>query len=271
MAAEMPPDDMQARLDFALEVALEVEAIILDHYQSGDLNVDRKHDNSPVTIADRQAETVIRAGISRHFPGDGVLGEEFGETVGSTGFHWVLDPLDGTKAFIHGVPLFGTLIGVEFKKQCVLGVCHFPALGETAWAVKGRGAWWRKAGCAPRRAQVSQTADLAQGLFSFTTVQGFTRIGRPEVFAALVERAGLSRGWGDCYGHILVATGRAEVMVDPLMNPWDAAAIVPIVEEAGGAFVDWRGEPTIYSGNGISVNAALRETVLNITRPPGDA
>ena len=117
-----------------------------------------------------------------------------------------------------------------------------------------------------RPARVSTVADLAQALFCFTTVQGFGRIERTDAFEALVERAGISRGWGDCYGHMLVATGRAEVMVDPLMNVWDAAALVPIVEEAGGHFVDWNGDATHNSGNGISVNAALFDTVLAITR-----
>jgi fructose-1,6-bisphosphatase/inositol monophosphatase family enzyme len=127
------------------------------------------------------------------------------------------------------------------------------------------GAWWQSVGNEPRPARVSNVADLSQSLFCFTTVQGFRRIGRMDAFEKLIEASGIARGWGDCYGHVLVATGRAEVMVDPLMNPWDAAALVPIVEEAGGTFMDWKGTTTIASGNGISVNASLRETILGIT------
>jgi histidinol-phosphatase len=257
---------LQSRLDLALLTARQAGDLILKHYQSLTLTVDRKRDSSPVTIADRIAEEFIRGEIARSFPDDAILGEEFGEQPGSSGFRWILDPLDGTKSFIHGTPLFGTLIGVEFEGRCVVGVCHFPVLEETAWGATGLGAWWQPAGEEPRPARVSAIAALSQSLFCFTTVQGFAKIGRTDAFDSLIEKAFIARGWGDCYGHILVATGRAEVMVDPMMNPWDAAALVPIIEEAGGTFMDWNGKTTINSGNGISVNAALRETVLQITR-----
>lgn len=256
----------QTRLDLALSAARRAGDLILEHYQSAKLAVDRKRDSSPVTIADRNAEQFIRGEINRQFPDDAILGEEFGEQPGTSGFRWILDPLDGTKSFIHGTPLFGTLIGVEFNGKCVVGVCHFPVLSETAWGASGLGAWWQPAGGEARPARVSTISDLSQSLFCFTTVQGFGRIGRTDAFEALIGAAGIARGWGDCYGHILVATGRAEIMVDPMMNPWDIAALVPIVEEAGGSFMDWNGATNINSGNGISVNAALRDTVLRITK-----
>jgi histidinol-phosphatase len=258
--------EFERRLNFARSAALNAGRLILDYYQSATLSVDRKRDSSPVTIADRQAEQLLREGIDREFPGDAVLGEEFGESPGTSGYRWILDPLDGTKSFIHGVPLFGTLIGVEFENQCVVGVCHFPALNETAWGAKGSGAWWQPAGGEARPARVSAVSTLSESLFCFTTVQGFARIGRQDAFEALVSGCSIARGWGDCYGHILVATGRAEVMVDPLMNVWDAAALIPIIEEAGGHFIDWNGAATAHSGNGISVNALLRERVLSITK-----
>ncbi|MFN0055894.1 MAG: inositol monophosphatase family protein [Planctomycetales bacterium] len=261
-----PASELAPRLDIALSAARGAGDLILTHYQATGLVVDRKGDNSPVTVADRNAEQFLRAEIARHFPADAIFGEEFGEQSGSSGYRWILDPLDGTKSFIHGVPLFGTLVGVELEGRCVAGVCHFPVLNETAWGGRGLGAWWQPAGADPRPARVSQIAHFSQSLLCFTTVQGFTRIGRMDAFEALVGAAGIARGWGDCYGHVLVATGRAEVMVDPLMNPWDGAALVPIIEEAGGSFMDWNGKPTIYSGNGISVNAPLREPVLRITR-----
>src|SRR5262249_22070827 len=147
--------DFERRLNFARSAALDAGRLILDYYQSSTLTVDRKRDSSPVTIADREAEKLLRAGIGREFPGDAVLGEEFGESPGTSGYRWILDPLDGTKSFIHGVPLFGTLIGVEFQNQCVVGVCHFPALNETAWGGKGLGAWWQRAGGEARPAKVS--------------------------------------------------------------------------------------------------------------------
>jgi histidinol-phosphatase len=260
--------ELQPRLDLALRAAHEAERIILSYYQTG-VHVDRKRDSSPVTIADRTAEEAIRKLIGLAFPQDAILGEEFGETAGTSGFRWILDPLDGTKSFIHGTPLFGTLIGVEYNGRCEIGVCHFPVLHETVWAARGSGAWWKTGDKPAVRAQVSGVSNLSDALFSFTTVQGFGRIGRPDAFEALIAGCSLARGWGDCYGHALVATGRAEVMVDPLMNPWDIAALVPIVEEAGGHFMSWAGTSDIHAGNGISVNAALREEVLKITRDVG--
>ncbi len=259
-------NEFDQRLKFARAAALDAAKMILGYYQSATLEVDRKRDSSPVTIADRGAEEQLRAGIAREFPGDAILGEEFGETPGTNGFRWILDPIDGTKSFIHGVPLFGTLIGVEFEGQCVAGVCHLPALGETAWGAKGIGAWWQPAGGQARPARVSNVSELSQALFCFTTVQGFARIGRQDAFEKLTGAAGIVRGWGDCYGHMLVATGRAEVMIDPLMNIWDAAALIPIIEEASGHFVDWNGNVTASAGNGISVNAALRDEVLRVTK-----
>ncbi len=251
---------------FALEAAHDSGQFILQHYQQAGLAVERKRDSSPVTIADRGAEELLRREIAKSFPGDAILGEEFGEQPGTSGFRWILDPVDGTKSFIHGVPLFGTLIGLEYGETCVAGVCHFPPLEELIWGSVGKGAFWSKGKEPQRPARVSSIEKLEEALFCFTTIQGFGRIGRSDAFQTFVDTCGLSRGWGDCYGHCLVATGRAELMVDPLMNPWDIAALIPIVQEAGGHFVDWNGKTSIHSGNGISVNAALREAVLEITR-----
>lgn len=263
----MSQPDLKHRLEFALAAYAEAKTLILKYYQQADLEVERKRDSSPVTIADRGAEELLRAEISRNFPGDGVLGEEFGDTAGTSGFRWILDPIDGTKSFIHGVPLFGTLIGLEFEDQCVLGVCGFPALDEIVYGARGEGAWWQRGQWAPKRAQVSKVSQLSEALFCCTTIQRWENIGRRDAFDKLVSRAQLARGWGDCYGHALVATGRADVMVDAGMNPWDGAALLPIVMEAGGHFLDWKGQPTVYGGNGLSVNAQLKDEILEILRP----
>lgn len=261
--------DLKPRLEFALDVARRASELILGYYQADSLAVEAKRDSSPVTAADRGAEQLIRGQIEAEFPGDGVLGEEFGETKSANGFRWILDPVDGTKSFIHGVPLFGTLMGLEWREQVVLGVCRFPALDEVVYAASGGGTWWQTGRAVPRQAHVSQVAELSESLFCVTTISGWERIGRYDAFEKLRSAVKLTRGWGDCYGHALVATGRAEVMVDPLMNAWDAAALVPIVQEAGGHFVDWNGVPSIHSGNGISVNAALKDTVLQLLKQPG--
>ena len=256
--------ELQHRLDFALAAAGDAGALILKYYQQPKLAVDLKDDQSPVTAADRGAEELLRDRINREFPDDGILGEEFGEQRGANEFRWILDPVDGTKSFIHGVPLFGTLIGLEHQEQVVLGVCRFPALSEVVYAALGLGTWWRVGSAEPRKTNVTSVADLSDALLCFTEVEGWHKINRLETFDRLCRAARITRGWSDCYGHMLVATGRADVMVDPLLNPWDAAALLPIVQEAGGCFVDWKGRPSIHSGNGISVNRALKEQVLSI-------
>jgi histidinol-phosphatase len=217
-----------------------------------------------VTEADRGAEQLIRRRIAESFPHDAILGEEFGESPGTSGYRWILDPVDGTKSFIHGVPLFGTLIGLEQGKTCVAGVCRIPALDEVVYAAQGEGAWWQ-IGSQPRKpARVSAVHQLSEATICTTDLGGWQVVDRQAAYEKVLASTGLARGWGDCYGHILVATGRAEVMFDPRLNPWDAAALVPILQEAGGHFIDWTGHPSIYSGNGISVNAALKDDVLRI-------
>jgi len=256
--------DLETRLDFAVGAARQAGELILQHYQADDLAVDLKQDQSPVTVADRGAEQLLRDEIDKLFPDDGVLGEEFGEKESSNDYRWILDPVDGTKSFVHGVPLFGTLIGLEYQDRVVLGVCRIPALDEVVYAALGRGTWWQVGAAEPKRTCVTETDRLERALFCFTDTECWTIIDREETFFDLCRASRIARGWGDCYGHILVATGRADVMVDPLLNPWDAAALVPIVQEAGGHFIDWSGNPSIYSGNGLSVNDKLKDEVLEM-------
>jgi histidinol-phosphatase len=258
------PAELQTRLEFALTVAREASGLILQHYQHPELVVEQKLDTSPVTAADRGAEELIRARLAEAFPKDGVLGEEYPETFGTSGYRWILDPVDGTKSFVHGVPLFGTLIGIEYDQRCVVGVCRFPALDEVVYAAVGHGAWWQIGDGEPRRATVSNVTKLEDATFCQTNFLRWETVGHWSALMTMLRSVGLARGWGDCFGHVLVATGRAEVMVDPSMNPWDAAALVPIIEEAGGCFMDWSGKTTIYGGSGISVTKPLKDEVLQI-------
>lgn len=258
------PADLQTRLEFALNVAREASMLILQYYHNPQLVVEKKQDLSPVTAADRGAEELIRERLAVSFPADAILGEELGETAGSSGFRWILDPVDGTKSFVHGVPLFGTLIGVEYDRECLVGVCRFPALDEVVYASRGQGCWWQKGTATPERAQVSQVTKLSEATFCQTNILRWEAVGRWSALMTMLRSVGLSRGWGDCFGHVLVATGRAEIMVDPSLNPWDAAALVPILQEAGGEFIDWSGEATIYGGSGLSIVPALKSEVLAI-------
>ncbi len=262
--------ELQQRLEFAVEAARDAGTLILEFYQRPDLVVDLKDDRSPVTAADRGAEQLLRERIGKMFPDDGVLGEEFDEKPSANEYRWILDPLDGTKSFVHGVPLFGTLMGLEFRERVMLGVCRFPALDEVVYAAEETGTWWQVGRGEPRRTQVTSVAEMSQALFCTTTVTGWDTIGRRDAFDRLCEATRMTRGWGDCFGHVLVATGRADLMIDPQLNAWDAAALVPIIQEAGGHYVDWNGETSIYTGNGCSVNAALRDQMLELLQGSGE-
>ncbi len=258
--------EVARRLAFALPVSREAGRITLEYFRRGDLQIERKSDDSPVTLADRRAEEHLRRRLADQFPEDGILGEEFPERPGSSGFRWILDPIDGTKSFIHGVPLYGTLLGVEHEGRSVLGVDLIPALDECVYAAEGQGAWYVAASGPPQPARVSPCGRLSEALFLTSEVANFDAAGRHDLFDRLSAAARLSRTWGDCYGYLMVATGRAELMVDPLMNLWDAAAIQPIVEEAGGTFTDWQGRRTIYSGQGMATNGLVLDEVLALTR-----
>ncbi len=258
--------DISARLTTAIELSARAADLIQRHYGRPDLAVDRKRDRSPVTAADRGAEELLRREILERFPDDGVLGEEFGEHPATNEYRWILDPVDGTKAFVHGVPLYGTLIGLERAGQLVAGLCRLPALGELVYASIGNGAWWQVLGGETRPARVSETSAWSEAVVCFTEMEGYDRVGRLDVLDRFREKKAMIRGWGDCYGHILVATGRADVMIDPLMNPWDIAALIPILQEAGGSCVGWNGMASVNAGNAVSVNAALREEALAVVR-----
>ncbi len=257
---------LQDRLDFAVAIAMEAGDITLEYFRQEGLAVDRKQDDSPVTIADRSAEEHLRARILETYPQDAILGEEFGAVAGTSGYRWILDPIDGTKSFIHGVPLYGNLVAVEHGGEGVVGVIRIPALQECVYAARGLGAWYVRGSAPPARATVSDCPRLSEGLFLTSEVRCFGEVGRQDAYWRLQAAARLTRTWGDCYGFMLVATGRAEVMADAYLSLWDAAALQPIIEEAGGSFTDWKGNPTIQSGEAVATNRLVRDEVLAITR-----
>jgi len=250
----------------AIAFARSAGELILRYYQHPELAVEQKADASPVTVADREAEQLLRQRINESFPDDAILGEEFGAQPGTSGWRWILDPVDGTKSFVHGVPLFGTLIGIEKDGRAEVGVCLMPALNEIVYAATGYGCWWQQGDAEPTHAHVSNVGKLSEALLCYTSHGYFAGAGEAAVFEALRDGCRLSRGWGDCYGHLLVATGRADVIVEPELHPWDAAALIPIVREAGGHFLDWDGRESFETGNGMSVNAALCDEVLSIVQ-----
>ena len=242
-------------MEFAVEVAWRAGRITLAHYQTG-LTPEAKPDQTPVTIADRDAEQLCRALIEQRFPHDAIIGEEFGESRPGATRRWILDPIDGTRAFVHGVPFYGVLIALEEDGEAVLGVIHFPALSETVYAAVGEGCWWDG-----RRAIVSDTTRMDDALVLTTSYEQMEASGYGDGWTRIRKHAGIARTWGDCYGYALVATGRAEAMLDPSMKVWDSAALKPIIEEAGGIFTDWQGNTTHTSSTVIATNTALGKDI----------
>lgn len=261
----MHDSELLPRFELAREAAREAGRLTLEYFRRDDLAVELKRDASPVTIADRSAEQLLRARIAAQFPDDAILGEEFGEQGGASGYRWILDPIDGTKSFVHGVPLYGTLVAVEHDQRGAIGVIEMPALDERVYAAAGHGAWYVRGSEAPRPARVSSCSRLTEALVC--TSDAYCRLpGRREAIEQIHQVARLTRTWGDCYGYLLVATGRADVMLDPIMALWDVAALQPILEEAGGKLTSWQGQPTIYANEAVAANGALLTEVLAFTR-----
>jgi histidinol-phosphatase len=239
----------------AAELARLTGDIALSHYRAA-LHVETKPDGSPVTAADRAAETAAREWVNRLFPDDGILGEEFGIERPDARRRWVIDPIDGTKTFVRGTPLWGSLVALCEGERVLAGAAYFPAVGELVAAAPGAGCWWNGSRC-----MVSSVSDVRRATVLTTDERFHERVDRRAGWERLADGAAVSRSWGDCFGYLLVATGRAEAMVDPVMSPWDAAALQPIIEEAGGVFTDWDGAPTAFGGSSVATNFALATTV----------
>ena len=238
-------------LEAVTDVARIAGAVALRYFKSS-LTVDTKGDGSPVTIADRSAEEAAREWIAARFPGDAVLGEEFGFSGDTRKRRWFIDPIDGTKTFVRGVPLWGTMIAVAQDDLVIAGAIYCPAVEEMVAAAVGCGCWYNGARCA-----VSQVSTLDEATILVTDARFPYNPHRAERWKALGAQVAVARTWGDCYGYVQVATGRAELMVDDRLSPWDAASLIPIIREAGGVYTDWRGGHEVDGGDGVASNAVL--------------
>jgi myo-inositol-1(or 4)-monophosphatase len=250
-----------AYLDFAAETAWLAGRLTLGYFQ-GNLQPELKADLSPVTAADRAAEELIRGRIEAAYPGHAIVGEEYGASESAAASHrWFIDPIDGTRSFVRGVPLYAVLLGLEIEGAIRVGVACFPALGELIAAAEGHGCRWNG-----RPARVSSVARLRDGLLAHSSAAAFARHGRGPAWERLQAAAGHVAGWSDAYGYLLVATGRAEVMLDAVMNDWDCAPFPVILEEAGGTFGDWQGNRTIYGREALATNGLVLAEVLELIR-----
>lgn len=245
-------------LEAVAEVARIAGDVALRHFRR-DVAVEWKADGSPVTIADREAEQAARDWIGRRYPSHDILGEEQGETRAAGTHRWIVDPIDGTKTFIRGVPLWGTLVALAIGETVVAGAACFPAVGESLAAAIGAGCWWNGSRC-----HVSSVSGMSDATV-LTTDERFAQTPQhADGWRALAAKSAVARSWGDCYGYLLVATGRAEVMVDGIVGAWDTAPLLPIIAEAGGVFTDWRGRATAFGGSAIATNALLAREARNL-------
>ena len=258
--------EVTERLEYARILADAAGDVILSHFNGHRIAAETKPDGSPVTIADKTAEILIRQGIGDRFADDALLGEEHGTEPGTSGYTWVIDPIDGTVSFMHGVPLFGTLIGIEHDGLPVAGVMHFPALDETVWAAKGGGAWHQVGADEPCRIHVSTTDRLADAMVCTTSFDYFRGEQWEDVHGRLAHAAGRTRGWSDCYSELLLVTGRIDAVVEPVLNPWDIIAIIAVLQEAGGQFTDWQGEQENRScvSPGLASNGQIHDELLRV-------
>ena len=257
-------NEANRRYELAQRLAYEAGKRTLVHFQKLKLDVELKKDRSPVTIADRDCETYLREQIHATFPDDAIVGEEFGEQTGSSGYRWILDPIDGTKSFISGVPLYGTMVAVECDGHAQSGVVYLPGLDEMIYAQVGHGCWHRVGENAPVPAHVSKCTELSKAKIVTSEVRSYADRGAAGLYDAMENAAYIARTWGDCYGYLLVATGRVDAAIDPIMNIWDAAAVQPIINEAGGRFSDWQGKGAIDSGDSIGSNGLIHEQLLTV-------
>lgn len=258
----------ESDLELALRLADVADRISLDRFLAADLRVDSKPDLTPVSDADLAVERALRAELADARPDDSVLGEEFGDTLPGASRQWVIDPIDGTKNFVRGVPIWATLIALVDRGEIVVGVVSAPALARRWWAALGSGAFTRFAGGAARRLQVSGVGSVQDAALGYTDLPEWDAAGRGAGFAQLQRQCWRSRGFGDFYPYVLVAEGALDIAAEPELSLWDVAALVPIVTEAGGRItgIDGRrADVTVRSA--LATNGPLHPAALSILRP----
>jgi histidinol-phosphatase len=250
--------EWRTRYELAIEVAREAGRLALSYFNAN-LDVEWKQDRTPVTVADRETESLLRSRLLERFPNDGLLGEEFGDVPGSSGFRWIIDPIDGTRSFVRGIPIWATLIGLEYNGEQIAGVAEAPAMHETYRALRGDGAFRND-----NVIRVSEIATLSEAQIFYSSLAWFIKAGRRDAFLNLAAQSNRQRGFGDYYGFVLVAQGSGELMVEYGIHPWDVAGLKVIVEEAGGRYSDWQGKPDIYRPEVLVSNGKVHEEALQI-------
>jgi histidinol-phosphatase len=255
-------------LDLALQLADLADQVTMARFQAGDLVVETKPDLTPVSDADRTVEREIRAVLAQRRPDDAVLGEEFGSSGAGDGRRWVLDPIDGTKNYVRGVPIWASLIALMSGSSVIAGVVSAPALGRRWWAAAGRGAWGTALGAPPRRLRVSGVGALGDASLAYAGLEGWSDLDRRDELLGLLGQVWRDRGYGDFYIYTLVAEGAADIALEPEVSLWDLAPLSLLVEEAGGRFTDLAGRPGPGGGTSLATNGLLHDAVLRHVGTP---
>lgn len=264
-----PDLTLDADLRLALELADVADAISMDRFLASDLIVETKPDLTPVSEADRAVEQALVATLAERCPTDAILGEEYGE-AGDSSRRWILDPIDGTKNYVRGVPVWATLIALMSGDDIVVGVVSAPALGRRWWAAAGLGAYATAPGSSePRRLHVSQVTDLADASFSYSDGVGWAERGADEGLQALRDGTWRQRAYGDFWSHMLVAEGAVDIAAEPWLENYDMAALVPIVQEAGGILTAYDGRSAIVGGSALTTNGLLHDRLLSLLAARG--
>lgn len=250
--------DWRNRYEVAVEAAKQAGQHALQYFDT-DFQIEWKKDESPVTIADKEAEQLLRKLISEKFPGDGFLGEEMPDVPSSSGYRWILDPIDGTRSFVRGNPIWGTLVGLEYKGEQIVGVAEVPSLQITFRALRGDGAYRNN-----KPIHVSDIDTLAKSHLYYSSLQWFMENGNEGAFLELIRRTERQRGYGDFWGFMLVAQGAGEIMFEYGCSPWDLSALAAILTEAGGKLTDWEGNSTIYRRDVMASNGLVHDEALGI-------
>ena len=253
---------MGTELDFALNLADIADSITMAHYRRDGLRIETKPDSTPVTEADQEVEERIRTLLLDNYPSDGVIGEEFENATGSSGRVWVIDPIDATKNFLRGVPVWATLIGLLEEGQPVLGVVSAPALGRRWWATTGNGAYTQDPSGDVRSISVSAVHELTDASLSYSDGVGWDHY--PLALNNLQDTVWRSRAYGDFLSHVFVAEGAVDIAVEPELNAWDMVAFAAIVQEAGGRVTGLNGDNFLDAGNALSTNGILHDQALNL-------
>jgi len=250
-------NDLKSRYDAGIELAQKAAKIAMGYYETA-LDIEWKNDESPVTIADREAEKFLRSSLKQYFKQDGFLGEEYDDETGDSGYRWIIDPIDGTRNFVRGIPIWATLLGLEYKGEMLAGITVAPGLNQTYRALRGEGAFRNDI-----KINVSTINTLAASQLFYSSISWFVKAGMEKEFLALASATEKQRGFGDFYGFVLVAQGAGEIMIEHGVHAWDVASIIPLIEEAGGKFSDWKGNKSIYAPDVLVTNGILHQQILD--------